>query len=89
VTALAMEWCRVSRARNRWIAVLHGHGVGLPRVLRAASVLPKFFPKFMTAAGSIAPSKIFVLGAGVAGLQAISWRAGSEAWCWQTIRALP
>ncbi|MBP8755134.1 MAG: NAD(P) transhydrogenase subunit alpha [Chitinophagales bacterium] len=45
---------------------------GYKAVLMAATHLPKFFPMFMTAAGTITPAKILVLGAGVAGLQAIS-----------------
>lgn len=45
---------------------------GYKAVLLAATHLPKFFPMFMTAAGTITPAKVLVLGAGVAGLQAIS-----------------
>ena len=45
---------------------------GYKAVLMAASHSPRFFPMFMTAAGSIIPSKVLVLGAGVAGLQAIA-----------------
>ncbi|MEZ5014786.1 MAG: NAD(P) transhydrogenase subunit alpha [Chitinophagales bacterium] len=45
---------------------------GYKAVLLAASHLPKFFPMFMTAAGTITPAKVLILGAGVAGLQAIS-----------------
>ena len=45
---------------------------GYKAVLKAASASPRFFPMFMTAAGSIVPSKVLVLGAGVAGLQAIA-----------------
>jgi NAD(P) transhydrogenase subunit alpha len=41
-------------------------------VLLAATALPKMFPMFMTAAGTVTPAKVFVLGAGVAGLQAIA-----------------
>jgi NAD(P) transhydrogenase subunit alpha len=43
---------------------------GYKAVLTAAGHLPKFFPMFMTAAGTVAPAKVLVLGAGVAGLQA-------------------
>jgi NAD(P) transhydrogenase subunit alpha len=43
---------------------------GYKAVLTAANALPKFFPMFMTAAGTVAPAKVLVLGAGVAGLQA-------------------
>jgi H+-translocating NAD(P) transhydrogenase subunit alpha len=45
---------------------------GYKAVLEAASMLPKFFPMFMSAAGTIKPSKVLILGAGVAGLQAIA-----------------
>ncbi len=45
---------------------------GYKAVLTAASHLPTFFPMFMTAAGTIKPAKVLILGAGVAGLQAIS-----------------
>jgi NAD(P) transhydrogenase subunit alpha len=45
---------------------------GYYAVILAAGALPKFFPMLMTAAGTIAPAKVLVLGAGVAGLQAIA-----------------
>jgi NAD(P) transhydrogenase subunit alpha len=45
---------------------------GYKAVLEAASSLPRFFPMFMSAAGTIKPSKVLILGAGVAGLQAIA-----------------
>jgi NAD(P) transhydrogenase subunit alpha len=45
---------------------------GYKAVLLAADSIGKFFPLFMTAAGTIAPAKVFILGAGVAGLQAIA-----------------
>jgi NAD(P) transhydrogenase subunit alpha len=45
---------------------------GYHAVLLAAAALPRFFPMLMTAAGTIAPAKVLVLGAGVAGLQAIA-----------------
>jgi len=45
---------------------------GYKAVLTAANTLPKFFPMFMTAAGTITPAKVLVLGAGVSGLQAIA-----------------
>ena len=44
---------------------------GYEAVLMAAAALPRFFPMLMTAAGTIAPARVLVLGAGVAGLQAI------------------
>jgi NAD(P) transhydrogenase subunit alpha len=45
---------------------------GYKAVLDAASLLPRFFPMFMSAAGTIKPSRVLVLGAGVAGLQALA-----------------
>ena len=45
---------------------------GYKAVLRAAYELPHFFPMYITAAGSIKPSKVLILGAGVAGLQSIA-----------------
>eukprot|EP00897_Mesotaenium_endlicherianum_P000695 jgi/Mesen1/10626/ME000893S10079 len=45
---------------------------GYRSVLLAATLFPRYFPMFMTAAGSIAPAKVLILGAGVAGLQAIA-----------------
>src|SRR5204863_7440466 len=45
---------------------------GYKAVLIAADRLPRFFPMLMTAAGTVAPAKVLVLGAGVAGLQAIA-----------------
>ncbi|MFH1937849.1 MAG: NAD(P)(+) transhydrogenase (Re/Si-specific) subunit alpha, partial [Bacteroidota bacterium] len=44
---------------------------GYKAVLKAAILLPRFFPMFMTTAGTIIPAKVLVLGAGVAGLQAV------------------
>jgi NAD(P) transhydrogenase subunit alpha len=45
---------------------------GYKAVLEAASLLPRFFPMFMSAAGTIKPSRVLILGAGVAGLQALA-----------------
>jgi NAD(P) transhydrogenase subunit alpha len=45
---------------------------GYKAVLLAANLYPRYFPMFMTAAGTIAPAKVLILGAGVAGLQAIA-----------------
>ena len=45
---------------------------GYKAVLLAANLFPRYFPMFMTAAGSIPPAKMLILGAGVAGLQAIA-----------------
>ena len=45
---------------------------GYAATLTAARSLPKFFPLLMTAAGTLTPARVFVIGAGVAGLQAIA-----------------
>ncbi len=44
---------------------------GYKAVVNAASLLPRLFPMLMTAAGTVPPARVFVIGAGVAGLQAI------------------
>ena len=55
---------------------------GYKGVLLAAAELPKYFPMFMTAAGTVFAAKVFVIGAGVAGLQAIATarRLGAQVW---------
>ncbi len=63
---------RTTRAQAMDILSSMATVAGYKAVLVAASHLPKFFPMFMTAAGSITPSKVLILGAGVAGLQAIA-----------------
>ncbi|MCK9421694.1 MAG: Re/Si-specific NAD(P)(+) transhydrogenase subunit alpha [Bacteroidales bacterium] len=63
---------RTSRAQSMDILSSMATVAGYKAVLMAASTLPKFFPMFMTAAGTIAPAKLLILGAGVAGLQAIA-----------------
>lgn len=63
---------RTTRAQSMDILSSQATAAGYKAVLSAAMHLPKFFPMFMTAAGSIAPAKVLVLGAGVAGLQAIA-----------------
>ena len=73
VTAFAMELIpRISRAQSMDALSSQATVSGYKAVLLAATSLPKFFPMLMTAAGTIAPSKVLVLGAGVAGLQAIA-----------------
>ncbi len=73
VTAFAMEMIpRISRAQNMDALSSMATVAGYKAVLLAAEAFPRFFPMFMTAAGTIAPAKAFVLGAGVAGLQAIA-----------------
>lgn len=63
---------RTTRAQAMDILSSMATVAGYKAVLIAATHLPKFFPMFMTAAGTITPAKVVVLGAGVAGLQAIS-----------------
>jgi NAD(P) transhydrogenase subunit alpha len=63
---------RTTRAQSMDILSSMATVSGYKAVLEAASMLPKFFPMFMSAAGTIKPSKVLILGAGVAGLQAIA-----------------
>ena len=63
---------RTTRAQSMDILSSMATVSGYKAVLEAASMLPRFFPMFMSAAGTIKPSKILILGAGVAGLQAIA-----------------
>ena len=73
VTALAMEMIpRITRAQSMDALSSQSNIAGYKAVLMAASELPKFFPMLTTAAGTIPPAKALVLGAGVAGLQAIA-----------------
>ncbi len=63
---------RITRAQNMDILSSMATVAGYKSVLLAAASLPRIFPMFMTAAGTIAPARVFVVGAGVAGLQAIA-----------------
>lgn len=63
---------RSSRAQSMDILSSQATAAGYKAVLHAAFLLPRFFPMFMTAAGTIRPAKVLVLGAGVAGLQAVA-----------------
>ncbi|MDJ1174011.1 Re/Si-specific NAD(P)(+) transhydrogenase subunit alpha [Roseofilum capinflatum] len=73
VTALSMELIpRTSRAQSMDALSSQAGVAGYKAVLIAAAVLPKFFPMLTTAAGTIRPAKVFIIGAGVAGLQAIA-----------------
>jgi NAD(P) transhydrogenase subunit alpha len=63
---------RTSRAQSMDILSSMATISGYKAVLSAANSLPKFFPMFMTAAGTITPAKVLILGAGVAGLQALA-----------------
>jgi NAD(P) transhydrogenase subunit alpha len=72
-TALAMEKIpRISRAQSMDALSSQATVSGYRAVLLAALELPRFFPLFMTAAGTVPPAQVLVLGAGVAGLQAIA-----------------
>jgi len=72
-TAFSMELVpRTTRAQSMDILSSMATVTGYKAVLLAADLLPRFFPMFMTAAGSITPARVLVLGAGVAGLQAIA-----------------
>lgn len=63
---------RITRAQSMDVLSSMASVAGYKAVLLAASALPKMYPMMMTAAGTIAPAKVFVLGAGVAGLNAIA-----------------
>jgi NAD(P) transhydrogenase subunit alpha len=72
VTALAVDMIpRTTVAQMMDVLSSQATAAGYEAVLMAAAALPKFFPMLMTAAGTIAPARVLVLGAGVAGLQAI------------------
>ncbi|HLD52575.1 MAG TPA: NAD(P) transhydrogenase subunit alpha [Sediminibacterium sp.] len=63
---------RTTRAQSMDVLSSQANIAGYKAVLKAANLLPRYFPMFMTAAGSIPPAKLMVLGAGVAGLQAVA-----------------
>jgi NAD(P) transhydrogenase subunit alpha len=63
---------RTTRAQSMDVLSSQANLAGYKAVLLAASLYPRYLPMFMTAAGSIAPAKVLILGAGVAGLQAIA-----------------
>jgi NAD(P) transhydrogenase subunit alpha len=71
--ALAMEWMpRITRAQSMDILSSQSNLAGYKAVVDAASTYGRAFPMMMTAAGTISPTKVFVMGVGVAGLQAIA-----------------
>ena len=73
VDAFAMEFVpRISRAQTMDVLSSQSSLAGYRAVLDGAAEFGRAFPMMMTAAGTIAPAKVFVLGAGVAGLQAIA-----------------
>lgn len=63
---------RTTRAQSMDVLSSQANIAGYKAVLLAANTYSRYFPMFMTAAGSIAPAKVLILGAGVAGLQAIA-----------------
>jgi NAD(P) transhydrogenase subunit alpha len=72
MTAFAMELMpRISRAQSMDALSAMSTVMGYKAVLMGAGHLAKFFPLLMTAAGTVSPAKVFIIGAGVAGLQAI------------------
>ncbi len=73
VTAFALELLpRITRAQSMDALSSMATCAGYKAVLMAAEALPRFFPMFMTAAGTVTPARVFIVGAGVAGLQAIA-----------------
>ncbi len=73
ITSFSMELVpRITRAQTMDILSSQATVAGYKAVLDAAVNLPRFFPMFMSAAGTIKPAKVLILGAGVAGLQAIA-----------------
>ena len=73
VNAFAMELMpRITRAQSMDVLSSQANLAGYRAVIEAAAVFGRAFPMMMTAAGTVAPARVFVMGAGVAGLQAIA-----------------
>lgn len=73
ITSFSLDMLpRTTRAQSMDVLSSQANIAGYKAVLNAAFVYSRYFPMFMTAAGSIAPAKVLILGAGVAGLQAIA-----------------
>ena len=73
VTAISMEMIpRTTRSQKMDALSSQANLAGLPMVMEAADHLPRIFPMMMTPAGTLKPANVFVIGAGVAGLQAIA-----------------
>lgn len=73
ITAFATDRIpRISRAQSMDTLSSMANIAGYKAVLIAANALPRFFPMLMTAAGTVTPARVFVIGAGVAGLQAVA-----------------
>jgi len=85
VTALSVDLIpRITRAQSMDVLSAMATVSGYKAVLLAASALPRMFPMMMTAAGTVMPARVLVIGAGVAGLQAIATarRLGATAWAY-------
>jgi NAD(P) transhydrogenase subunit alpha len=83
ITSFGMEGIpRISRAQKMDALSSQANLAGYKAVLLAAESLPKFFPMLMTAAGTVFAARVLVIGAGVAGLQAIATarRLGAQVW---------
>ncbi len=63
---------RTTRAQSMDVLSSQANIAGYKAVVEAANIYPRYFPMFITAAGSITPAKVLILGAGVAGLQAVA-----------------
>jgi len=73
VTGFSLDMIpRISRAQSMDVLSSMANIAGYQAVLSAAEKLPRYFPMMMTAAGTVKPAKVLVIGAGVAGLQAIA-----------------
>jgi NAD(P) transhydrogenase subunit alpha len=73
ITSFSLDMLpRTTRAQSMDVLSSQANIAGYKAVLAAAGLFPRYFPMFMTAAGSIPPAKVLVLGAGVAGLQAVA-----------------
>ncbi len=83
ITSFGMEGIpRISRAQKMDALSSQANIAGYQAVLIAATTLPKFFPMLMTAAGTVFAARVLVIGAGVAGLQAVATarRLGAQVW---------
>jgi H+-translocating NAD(P) transhydrogenase subunit alpha len=73
ITSFSLDMLpRTTRAQSMDVLSSQANIAGYKAVLYSANIFPRYFPMFMTAAGSIPPAKVLILGAGVAGLQAIA-----------------
>jgi NAD(P) transhydrogenase subunit alpha len=90
LTVFSMEMLpRTTRAQSMDVLSSQANIAGYKAVLLAAHSYPRYFPMFMTAAGSVAPAKVLILGAGVAGLQPLPQPAGWVQWWKCLIPVLP